>query len=976
MTGPGLGALAFAASDSTDGAPGPVVEAPAPEPSPPADPPKDAPKEQPAAEEPAPEMSPPQDPPAPEGGALEPAGAGLMVASSSSEGGQGGCDPNDKGGIDLFKFENKDGKGDYDSHDDKAMKDVVFTLTGPNGYSNHQHTDSDGKASWKDLAPGDYTLTETVPNGYTAPDGDHRHVTVVKGETESFKVSNVKAKLGSFEVTKYKGAIGAEGCEEGHSGGGNTFSGVTFTLTGPGGYSEHKHTGSDGKAKWENLVPGDYTLTEDVPDGYYAPAGAVTHVTVEGDKCTTLKISNEKTGSIEIVKYNGAIGTKDDCDEGDGNGGTKFADVGFTLTGPGGYSEHKHTGSDGKAKWEDLVPGDYTLTEDVPGGYYAPAGDHTHFKVESGKCETAKISNLRTAKVEITKYDDANNNKQWDDGEAFLDRDFKLVGTGGTFTGSTGADGKLTFDGLVPGTYTLTEENMPSGWIVTADKDLVGFSLDSGDCYKVSVANFLPATINVFKFNDVDDDGEQALSGEDPMAGINFTLEGPGGPYTGTTDADGKISFTGLVAGTYTLSETLSGWFVKPTMPFTITVAAGDVVNQTVCNTQYGKIVVKKFNDLNGDGVKNGDEQWISQEFTLTGADKSGAITPKTGTTAGGDGYEFTDLRPGTYQLAEVLASGWFQTTDVLNKDIVLAAGGTTTIEVGNTQYGDLNGMKFNDLNGDGLKGDEPPLGGWRIVLFKLTDQRPTDLNLSGFGAAGYDVTPVPPSGYVQVADTLTAADGSYSFGNLTPGMYFLAEVLQEGWTRTVSPLDPVKVEGGTSIHGLDFGNWIPFIPFTPPDLGIEKSVSATVVDPGQEVVYTLKYFNDGAGSATDFVIVDDYDEVNMDVVNAAGGTVSGGKITWNIAGPLAPGASATITYRMRVKSDVEVGTLIDNTATISIAELSDPTMGDNTDKVRISVGEPFLPFTGADVTLLLLAAAALALAGVLIRRSAHRQAA
>ena len=39
-----------------------------------------------------------------------------------------------------------------------------------------------------------------------------------------------------------------------------------------------------------------------------------------------------------------------------------------------------------------------------------------------------------------------------------------------------------------------------------------------------------------------------------PLEGATVTLSGPGGPFTATTDADGKFTFTGLLPGTYTLS--------------------------------------------------------------------------------------------------------------------------------------------------------------------------------------------------------------------------------------------------------------------------------------------------------------------------------------------------------------------------------------------------------------------------------------
>jgi uncharacterized repeat protein (TIGR01451 family) len=895
MTGPGLGALAFATTDSADGASGGGIEQQAPEQSPPADPPKEEPKDEPPAGDQSGGGGSGGDQSGGSGdtgqqGSLEGATtqlAGTIVAGGDHcdgdcDSGDGHCDSGDEcdddcdddcdcedeppappavsNSISGFKYGDVD---DSDAVDSSGPGLSGWTIKlfkkDSSGTYRTTTTGADGSYSFANLPSGKYYVTEDISSkpGWTqkhTPDHSNssNYIDMTSGSTTHTGLNFFNYKPSKITVFKYYEKQGDD-CDghEGHVD--EPLDHVWFTLSGgPDGISQREHTGDDGTFTWDDLKPGTYTLTEEPPDGFYAPGGNTSSVTVDLGECKTVDIKNEKTVDLDVHKYH--------VQDHDHEANADYEGVWFRLTGPG-YDKSDETDHDGDLTFTGLIPGStYTLTETLPDGHYAPDGTTHVFTAVAGTDKSYSIANADAASVEITKYDDANNNKTWDTGEAYLDREFKIVGAGGTFEGDTGADGKLTFGNLKPGTYTLTEENMPPGWTVTADKSMSDFVLASGDCYQVSIANFLPATINIFKFNDLNDDGEQAGAGEDAMAGINFTLTGPGGPYAGVTDGDGRISFTGLVAGKYTLSETLPGWFVKPTMPFDITVVAGQVVNQTVSNTQYGTIVVKKFNDLDGDAEKDSGEDWIAQEFTLTGTDKSGPITERKGTTEGADGYGFAGLRPGTYRLSEVLAAGWSQSTDVLDTDIFLAAGETRTIVV---------------------------------------------------------------------------------------------------------------------------GNWMPIRPFTGPDLGIHKSANKSVVVPGQEVVYTLTYVNIGESNATNFVIVDDYDETKMDVVDASGGTVSGGKITWNIAGPLAHDATAVITYTLRAKTGLTTGTVIDNSATISISDLQDPTMDDNFDTVRITVGdEPYspyteeedsLPFTGADVTLLLLAAAALALAGALIRRSANR---
>ena len=71
----------------------------------------------------------------------------------------------------------------------------------------------------------------------------------------------------------------------------------------------------------------------------------------------------------------------------------------------------------------------------------------------------------------------------------------------------------------------------------------------------------------------------------------------------------------------------------------------------------------------------------------------------------------------------------------------------------GNFKLGEICGVKFNDLNGNGKKDDgEPGLAGWTITL--------------------------TPGGATMVTD----ADGHYCFSGLFTGDYTLTETLQDGW--------------------------------------------------------------------------------------------------------------------------------------------------------------------------------------------------
>jgi hypothetical protein len=82
---------------------------------------------------------------------------------------------------------------------------------------------------------------------------------------------------------------------------------------------------------------------------------------------------------------------------------------------------------------------------------------------------------------------------------------------------------------------------------------------------------------------------------------------------------------------------------------------------------------------------------------------------------------------------------------------------------------GKISGVKFNDLNANGVRdAGEPGLANWRIYI---------DRNLNGHFDVGE-------------RSALTNVFGQYSINNLAPGTYRVREVQQPGWRQTApSPL-------------------------------------------------------------------------------------------------------------------------------------------------------------------------------------------
>jgi len=203
----------------------------------------------------------------------------------------------------------------------------------------------------------------------------------------------------------------------------------------------------------------------------------------------------------------------------------------------------------------------------------------------------------------------------------------------------------------------------------------------------------------------------------------------------------------------------------------------GETEDYPLKNAGQHRICGIKFNDLNGNGVRDTGEP-VLPGWTINL--NPGSFT--TTTDANGN-YCFGPLVPGTYVVSEIQQVGWTVTTPPGGTITVTVPPTATNIDFGNkkntVQVSEICGIKFNDLNGNGVKDTgEPGLPGWTITL-----------NPGSF-------------------TTATGASGAYCFGPLLPGTYTVGEILQSGWTQTL-PVGPgtYTVTVPPSVTNLNFGN-------------------------------------------------------------------------------------------------------------------------------------------------------------------------
>ncbi len=391
-------------------------------------------------------------------------------------------------------------------------------------------------------------------------------------------------------------------------------------------------------------------------------------------------------------------------------------------------------------------------------------------------------------------------------------------------TTMTASDGTYSFSDLEPDTY-FVQEVVPANYVQTAPTGDGLYVVDvtaGNNSGNRDFANFKKFKITGTKYNDKTGNG---ITGDDSGQG-GFTINlfkddgdgvldaGDGTPIQDVTDANGAYEFTGLGPGTYFVQEVGQAAWIRTVpaspAPDYYTVPSGmsgqDLPGGNFANFQKFKISGKKVDDRTGDGVTGDDSPLgnvtikLFKDSTTTGTTGAfDATDPQVGmTTTAPDGtWSIIDLGPGTYFVQEVVPAGYVPTAPNPSTYIVSGMSGT---DVGNLNFANfkkfmISGKKVKDKTGNGVSGDDSAFGGVTIKLFKDT----------AGGTAG-----VLDANDAQVGMTTTAADGSYSFSDLGPGIYFVLEMVPGGWEQTGPPGGSYTVSGmsGSNVTYRDFANF------------------------------------------------------------------------------------------------------------------------------------------------------------------------
>ena len=541
--------------------------------------------------------------------------------------------------------------------DDGNVSGITFTIQG-GSVNQTVTTGPDGTITVEGLTAGTYTVTETVPAGYTNSAAS-QSVTVVNGQTATVSFHN-SLRTGNLKIVKTS--------EDGK------VSGITFTITG-NSVNQTVTTGSDGSITVPGLKPGTYTVTETVPDGYSSSAASQT-VTVKYDQTATVNFYNSlKTGNLKIIKKS---------DDG------KVSGIQFTITG-NGVNKTVISGADGTIVENGLKPGTYNVTEKVPDGYVC---DNATQSVTVKYDQTASVTfnnKLKTGDVKIVKTSDDGNVS----GITFTVR-------GGSInqTVQSGQDGTITVPGLIPGTYTVTEQ-VSENYVCDNPSQTVTVEYDKTTT--VNFANKLKQwRVTVVK---EDAEGDVARYGDATLAGAVYGIYKDGQlQKTYTTDEHHSFTTDYYVCGSdWTLREITPspGYTVDPTVyeigaePGDFTIAANSLNMNVPERIIKGTLVILKQDE---------EDQHPLEGATFHVFDQNGVKVAEA--TTGPDGKAtFPDLQYGEYTYQEIVPPKYFELDENVYDFSILEDGKTITLTRDDTRIPGSISVKKVDTKGNDLSG-------------------------------------------------------------------------------------------------------------------------------------------------------------------------------------------------------------------------------------------------------------------------------
>jgi len=565
-----------------------------------------------------------------------------------------------------------------------------------------------------------------------------------------------------------------------------TSTGQTLTLSSA---NKYQGTFSNLDATDAHGTPVVYKVVETVPTGYTSAQ------TTDGNQVT---ITNTyQTGTINIVKTGSDTKT--------GLAGATFA----LVDGNGQIVKTGTTDNQGQLVFTDLNQGSYTLKEtNAPTGYQLVADQAITVDYTNGYTVNLAITDpvIKTTTITV--------NKHWANTQG------KSITLPVTMTLS--ANGKavqtliLTAEAGYTGQFTnlamTTADGTPIVYTVS-ETPVAGYTMSGGQLVD-GVVNFTNTLqTGSLTLTKVDSQTQAALTG------ATFDLRDANGQLvqTGTTDAQGRLTFTGLVSGTYTLHEAAAptGYQLAADKMVTVDATSSKVAGIMVADVAVPVIVVPPTTTITVN--KHWEQVPVSTttpSVTVTLV-ANGMLTDQTLTLTAANGYtgQFTNLAVNdandqaiTYTVVETPIAGYTTTGGSVVNGVADITNTWVKVPVIPTPTGSLQVIKVDAATKHRLAG----------ATFDLRD------------AAGN-----------LVASGVTAENGQVMFNNLTYGTYQVVETTAPaGYDLNTKP--QLVTIGETAMQSITIADTATVVPPVKPVVPVTPVTPTKPEQPRQPTTPTI----------------------------------------------------------------------------------------------------------------------------------------
>lgn len=754
-------------------------------------------------------------------------------------------------------FEDMNNNGVMDEGEPGAAGLVIHLSGKRTGVERDLTTDETGEYCFDRLPDDLYTISATLPQGmlyarYSKTGGDLRSIFTGSNITREFSVKNaahvVDRNIGvvqkgviygtAFLDLNYNGMM-----DEGEPG----YEGVTteaIKLSNNESLGKSV-TGEDGAFRLENLRGGDYRLRAVLPED-----GSVFTVALAGDASevnlfvqrasrrenSIQPLSIESGGEASAVigvalgatikgvvfqdaDYNGRMNGKEKAISGvkvraiDENGEVAATDTTgqkgqYILSGlmPGSYVVQVQRKNDfgftrlrpeeKEGSWITVLEGEYGVTEPI-----AIAMGETIASVNAGMLPSATVSG--------SFFHDQNDNGQWDQGETgMMDAEVRLLSEDGEIDlyRTPEADGSYFFDGVMPGSYTVTyllPQHCEMARTVTGGNTVAhdglatvtkSFSIEMGEDYEMPLAGAV--TLGSFAGGAFSDSNANGLrdGSEEMLPGVSITLvSASGNEFTAVSDDNGAFELSGLRPDDYRITVELPEGYI-----FSCEMEADELLwaaqnsqtlpcpwqalinrnEKAIGAVQPASIAGVIWMDENRDSQRAEDE-WIMEGLTLSLIDESTGEEAAQ-TVSDINGFLFENVRPGAYtvqfELPEQSSPAGDYTSTFRAVGSVMEHSGVTVAE-GEHADGFTTGLvSLTSIGGTAWLdegGQRSPVPGMTVRLYQAGSAAP-------------------------LQTVVTDENGGYRFDGLWPDDYIVQADIQQGMIF-VRPGDP-NYEAGASM--------------------------------------------------------------------------------------------------------------------------------------------------------------------------------